>query len=125
MQCNTNQRQSHSNSFCNFHISTQQQQAQQKLAQPQTPQQHANTNPFTQPQMMLHRSGYSMESEEGDIEDNPVHSLSSSKSNLSENSLVSNFNRQKNPRSFVSHADQANHLKLFECFRISTVYIVR
>ncbi|XP_055318570.1 serine/threonine-protein kinase Genghis Khan isoform X1 [Sitodiplosis mosellana] len=62
-------------------------QAQQKMAQPQTPQQHANTNPFTQPQMMLHRSGYSMESEEGDIEDNPVHSLSSSKSNLSENSL--------------------------------------
>lgn len=58
------------------------------MAQPQTPQQHANTNPFTQPQMMLHRSGYSMESEEGDIEDNPVHSLSSSKSNLSENSLV-------------------------------------
>ncbi|XP_031622666.1 serine/threonine-protein kinase Genghis Khan isoform X2 [Contarinia nasturtii] len=62
-------------------------QAQQKLIQPQTPQQHANTNPFTQPQMMLHRSGYSMESEEGDIDDNPIHSLSSSKSNLSENSL--------------------------------------
>lgn len=49
---------------------------------------HVNTNPFTQPQMMLHHSGYSMESEEGDIEDNPAHSLSSSKSNLSENSLV-------------------------------------
>lgn len=38
--------------------------------------------------MLLHRSGYSMESEEGDIDDNPIHSLSSSKSNLSENSLV-------------------------------------
>lgn len=70
-------------------------QAQQKLAQPQTPQQHANTNPFTQPQMMLHRSGYSMESEEGDIDDNPIHSLSSSKSNLSENSLVSEIYMMK------------------------------
>lgn len=39
--------------------------------------------------MMLQMSGYSMESEEGDIEDNHGHSLSSSKSNLSENSLVS------------------------------------
>lgn len=42
--------------------------------------------------MLLHHSGYSMESEEGDIEDNPAHSLSSSKSNLSENSLVSVMN---------------------------------
>lgn len=52
---------------------------------------HVNTNPFTQPQMMMHHAGYSMESEEGDIEDNPALSLSSSKSNLSENSLVSVF----------------------------------
>lgn len=72
-------------------MQSQQQQVQQKSTQPQTPQQHANTNPFAPQQMMLHRSGYSMESEEGDIEDNPVHSLSSSKSNLSENSLVSNW----------------------------------
>lgn len=67
------------------------------------PPQH-NTNPFVNPQMqqlqqqqqqqqaMLHHSGYSMESEEGDIEDNRGHSLSSSKSNLSENSLVTILN---------------------------------
>lgn len=54
------------------------------MNQSQTPQQHINTNPFAQTH--LHRSGYSMESEE-DIEDPTVHSLSSSKSNLSDNSL--------------------------------------
>lgn len=65
-------------------------QSQQQLFGPQVPSsqmQHINTNPFTQPQMMLHHSGYSIESEEGDIEDNPAHSLSSSKSNLSDTSL--------------------------------------
>ncbi|XP_037915645.1 serine/threonine-protein kinase Genghis Khan isoform X3 [Hermetia illucens] len=40
-----------------------------------------------QQQMLLQHSGYSMESEEGDIEDNRAHSLSSSKSNLSDNSI--------------------------------------
>lgn len=42
-------------------------------------------------QQQLHHPGYSisMESEEGDIEDNRAHSLSSSKSNLSDNSMVS------------------------------------
>ena len=35
----------------------------------------------------LQHSNYSMESEEGDIEDNRGHSLSSSKSNLSEHSI--------------------------------------
>lgn len=37
--------------------------------------------------LMLHHSSYSMESEEGDIEDNRPPSLSSSKSNLTENSM--------------------------------------
>lgn len=42
-------------------------------------------------QQHLHHTGYSMESEEGDIEDNRAHSLSSSKSNLSDNSVVNSF----------------------------------
>lgn len=54
--------------------------SQQQLHQQQQQQQH-------QQQQMIH--GYSMESEDGDIEDNRQHSLSSSKSNLSDNSIVS------------------------------------
>lgn len=57
-----------------------QNQQQQQQQQPS----HTYTN---QQQMLLHHSGYSLESEEGDIEDNRAHSLSSSKSNLSDNSL--------------------------------------
>lgn len=46
---------------------------------------------YSNQQQLLHHTGYSisMESEEGDIEDNRAHSLSSSKSNLSDNSMVS------------------------------------
>lgn len=43
---------------------------------------------YSNPQQHLHHTGYSIESEEGDIEDNRAHSLSSSKSNLSDNSMV-------------------------------------
>lgn len=43
---------------------------------------------YSNQQLMLHHSNYSMESEEGDIEDNRPPSLSSSKSNLTENSSM-------------------------------------
>lgn len=68
------------NPFVNSQLQLQQHQQQQQQQQQQMQQQHT---------MMLHHSGYSMESEEGDIEDNRGHSLSSSKSNISENSMVS------------------------------------
>ncbi|XP_037032828.1 serine/threonine-protein kinase Genghis Khan [Bradysia coprophila] len=59
-------------------------------------QQTYSTNPFVHSQQQLHQQhqqqqqmihGYSLESEDGDIEDNRQHSLSSSKSNLSDNSI--------------------------------------
>lgn len=43
---------------------------------------------YSNQHLMLHHSNYSMESEEGDIEDNRPPSLSSSKSNLTENSSM-------------------------------------
>lgn len=70
------------NPFVNSQLQLQQHQQQQQQQQQQMQQQHT---------MMLHHSGYSMESEEGDIEDNRGHSLSSSKSNISENSMVGHF----------------------------------
>lgn len=60
-----------------------QQQQQQQLQQQPPPPQHIYSNQ----QLLLHHSNYSMESEEGDIEDNRPPSLNSSKSNLTENSM--------------------------------------
>uniref|UniRef100_A0A336K750 non-specific serine/threonine protein kinase n=1 Tax=Culicoides sonorensis TaxID=179676 RepID=A0A336K750_CULSO len=61
----------------------QQQQHQQQPPLPPGGPQHIYSNQ----QLLLHHSNYSMESEEGDIEDNRPPSLNSSKSNLTENSM--------------------------------------
>uniref|UniRef100_A0AAG5DV31 non-specific serine/threonine protein kinase n=1 Tax=Anopheles atroparvus TaxID=41427 RepID=A0AAG5DV31_ANOAO len=62
----------------------QQAQQEQQVQQQQQQQQHHHQHQ----QQTMHQSNYSMESEDGDVEDNNRgHSLSSSKSNLSDHSL--------------------------------------
>ncbi|XP_058458206.1 serine/threonine-protein kinase Genghis Khan isoform X3 [Malaya genurostris] len=78
----------HNQSLSSLHQQLQHQQAQQQQQHfQQQQQQHSHTYSNQQQVHQMHHSNYSMESEEGDVEDNRGHSLSSSKSNLSDHSL--------------------------------------
>lgn len=81
----------HNQSLTSLHQQLAHQQIQQQ--QQQQAQQHQQSHTYSNAQQMhqMHHSNYSMESEEGDVEDNRGHSLSSSKSNLSDHSLVRTF----------------------------------
>ncbi|XP_053687500.1 serine/threonine-protein kinase Genghis Khan isoform X2 [Sabethes cyaneus] len=76
----------HNQSLSSLHQQLQQQQAHQQQQHLQQ-QQQSHTYSNQQQIHQMHHSNYSMESEEGDVEDNRGHSLSSSKSNLSDHSL--------------------------------------
>ncbi|XP_062557470.1 serine/threonine-protein kinase Genghis Khan isoform X2 [Armigeres subalbatus] len=82
----------HNQSLSSLHQQLQHQQVQQQQQQHLQQQQQSHTYGNQQQQQQqqghpMHHSNYSMESEEGDVEDNRGHSLSSSKSNLSDHSL--------------------------------------
>ncbi|XP_021711533.1 serine/threonine-protein kinase Genghis Khan isoform X1 [Aedes aegypti] len=80
----------HNQSLSSLHQQLQHQQVQQQQQQHLQQQSHTYGNQQQQQQQQghqMHHSNYSMESEEGDVEDNRGHSLSSSKSNLSDHSL--------------------------------------
>ncbi|XP_049291756.1 serine/threonine-protein kinase Genghis Khan isoform X1 [Anopheles funestus] len=78
---------------------------QQLLQQQQQQQEQAQQQQQQQPTM--HHSNYSMESEDGDVEDNNRgHSLSSSKSNLSDHSLSMHSVMMSHQQDLHSHRQQ-------------------
>uniref|UniRef100_A0A4Y0BRZ4 non-specific serine/threonine protein kinase n=1 Tax=Anopheles funestus TaxID=62324 RepID=A0A4Y0BRZ4_ANOFN len=78
---------------------------QQQLLQQQQQQEQAQQQQQQQPTM--HHSNYSMESEDGDVEDNNRgHSLSSSKSNLSDHSLSMHSVMMSHQQDLHSHRQQ-------------------